>query len=232
MEKVNKYNPEQYLRLVEQLHDAVLEQYMKDEVLFINNALQRNNYDVIDLGAGYGRIISRIIKRAKSVTAIELNEDMFSSLVICQKNVDNVSCLKNDITKLSEYLDISKFNNTLFLLCQNTLGVIEGDYEEMLKEIKELAKTSNVEIIFSVFNKEVLKNYGLSLYEKLREMVGDVDLEKTNYEAGEFVSETGYNTKWWSKSEIYEFKDILNATLIDELTAKEYSLYHFQILPE
>lgn len=225
-----KYNPEQYLQLVEKLGDTVLQKYMEDEISFINDILEGKNYDVIDLGAGYGRIIPHIVKRVNSIIAIELNDDMYSELIKNQKNAKNVSCINNDITKLSDYLQI-KANNNLFLLCQNTLGVIEGDYLKMLDDIKKLSKNGNIEIIISVFNKEVLSDFGLYLYEKLKDMVGDINLKKTNFTAGKFISETGYCTKWWSEAEIYDLKDRLNAKMTSKLVKKEYSLYHLQILP-
>jgi SAM-dependent methyltransferase len=203
---------------------------MKDEVVFINNALKGKDYDVIDLGAGYGRIIPQIIKKAKAIVAIELNENMYSELIKNQKNVEKVSCIRNDITKLSDFLHL-KTNNNLFLLCQNTLGVIEGDYLKMFDCLKDLSRKDNIEIIISVFNKDLLHDYGLFLYAHLRDMVGDVDLEKTNFETGKFISKTGYYTKWWSKAEIYDLKNKLNAVIINGLIKKEYSLYHFQILP-
>jgi SAM-dependent methyltransferase len=223
-----KYNAKQYLQLVEGLNDTILKKYMKDEVSFINNIMERKGYEVFDLGAGYGRIIPQIINQADSIVAIELNKDMYYALEKSQMPIEDVLCINNDITKLSSYLQL-KADNNLFILCQNTLGVIDGDYLKMFDNIKELSRGNNTEIVISVFNKEALPNYGLSMYMKLKDMVGSVDLEKTNFEKGEFISETGYYTKWWSKAEIIDIKSRLNGRMLNELITEEYSIYHFQI---
>jgi SAM-dependent methyltransferase len=226
-----KYNPGKYLRLVEHLNDPVLQQYMKDEIVFINNALEKTSYDVIDLGAGYGRIIPWIAKKANRITAIELNEEMYAALVANQKEHDNVVCLKNDATEIARYLTLRTSASNLFLLCQNTLGVIEGNYRKMFGEIKEMSKTHRVEIIISIFNKEALRDYGTSLYGKLKEMVGTIDPEKTNHETGEFISRTGYYTKWWSEDEIDQVQKMLGASIVNTLIKREYSLYHLHVHP-
>ncbi len=118
----------------------------------------------------------------------------------------------------------------LFLLCQNTLGVVEGDYKKLLKGLKKLGEKGKSEIIISVFNRKALKKYGVALYEKLKEMVGEIDLDESKLNDGVFTSQTGYVSKWWSNDEIKEVIRLMNAKIISEKETDEYTIYHLQIL--
>ncbi len=229
MEMKAKYQPKQYIELVERLQDPVLDRYMKDEFDFIREVIKQKKYHVIDLGAGYGRVISRIIKHTESITAIEIDDDMFDALEINQKHIENVKCLKEDITNLSSYLKLSDSYTNLFLLCQNTLGVIEGDYKNLLKGLRELGENGKTEVIISVFNKNALKKYGVLLYEKLKEMVGEIDLNESKLNEGVFTSQTGYVSKWWSNEEMKQVISLMNAEIISEKETDEYTIYHLQI---
>lgn len=230
MEIKVKYHPKKYLEMVERMNDLVLDRYMKDEFDFILNIVSKNKYHVFDLGAGYGRVISRIIRYVESVTAIELDNDMYNQLEVNERYVDNVHCIKGDITGLSSYISLPNPYNNLFLLCQNTLGVIEGDYKKMLEEISRIGLYCNAEVIISVFNAEALTGYGVSLYSKISDMVGDIDLSESCLSEGVFVSNTGYLSKWWSKVEINEMLKYMNAKIVALKETYEYSIYHIKIL--
>lgn len=224
-----KYLPEKYLRYVERTTEPILNNYMDDEIHFIKNILKSDNYCVFELGSGYGRIIPAINKYSDFVTAIELDDNMYNELHLKNKYVDNVICLHEDITKLKQYVKLDSNKKNVFLLCQNTLGVIEGDYNEMLENIREMSKDYHIEIIFSIFNKNALKSYGLELYKEIKKMVGDFDSSKSDLESGIFVSNTGYLSKWWSKNEMDQIIKSLNGSILSQKIDQIYSIYHVKI---
>ncbi len=227
----SKYRPKQYIELVERLGDPVLDRFMRDEMEFIEEIVKQKRFHVFDLGAGYGRIIPGLVDVAASITAIEIDDDMFEALVEGQR-LRNVNCLKEDITALSRFLTLSDTYRNLFLLCQNTLGVIEGDYKEMFDGLKKLGCDGRTEVVVSVFNKEALKSYGVSLYKKLTEMVGEIDINKSDLDEGVFVSQNGYVSKWWSKEEIMAIASLMNARVDSLKETAEYSVYHLQMSPK
>ena len=77
MELKSKYHPKKYIEFVEQLQDSVLDKYMEHEIAFINDILKKKSYHVLDLGAGYGRIIPKIKNNTERITAIEIDSEMF-----------------------------------------------------------------------------------------------------------------------------------------------------------
>lgn len=224
-----KYLPEKYLRYVERTTEPILYHYMNDEIYFIKNILKTDNYNVFELGAGYGRIIPAIDIYSDLITAIELDDNMYNELHLKHKYVDNVICIHDDITKLKQYVKLESSKKNIFLLCQNTLGVIDGDFNEMLENFREMSKDFHIEIIFSVFNENSLKSYGLGLYKVIQEMVGDIDPNKSDLEKGIFVSNTGYLSKWWSKNEIEQIIKSLNGSILSQKIDQVYSIYHVKI---
>lgn len=224
-----KYNPKQYLELVETINDSILRNFMSDEADFINKIIKEDKYHVIDLGSGYGRIIPKIIGNCEKITAIEIDNNMFYALAENFKDWEKVTTVHNDMTLLSNYLTLSKRRN-LFILCQNTLGVIEGDYKNLIKELKKISKDEGrIEILFSVFNSDALETYGIYLYDILAEMVGKIDYSESKLSEGLFVSEIGYNSKWWSEFEINTIIDDLKAKIISLKKTNIYSMYHLSI---
>lgn len=225
----NNYHPKKYLELVERLQDPILDKYMKQEFDFIIQKLKSKPYHVYELGAGYGRVIPRIIKHSLSFTGIEIDENMFNELTINHKHIENTTAIKGDITKLSEHVSINAESNNLFLLCQNTLGVIEGDYNDLINELNNLKSIGSVEVVLSIFNGDALPTHGLSLYKKLTPMVGKFDQLKSQLDKGLFVSETGYESKWWSESEINEIIETLRASVLAKHTTEVFSLIHLKL---
>lgn len=225
----SKYQPKQYIELVERLGDSVLDKFMNDEIEFIKKALKKNRYRVFDLGAGYGRVIPPIASLAESIVAIEIDDDMFGELETSQKHIKNLTCLKEDITQLPSHVTLDHKGADLFLLCQNTLGVIEGDYRDLLIGLRELGEKKGAEIIISVFNQTALKDYGVSLYEKLKPMVGEISLDESRLHDGMFVSKSGYVSKWRSKDDMQIVAFTMGADIVSVQEANEYSIYHLKI---
>jgi len=54
---MRKYNAEQYIELVENIDDEILQSHMKAEIEFISKVKDSKNKTFIDLGAGHGRIL-------------------------------------------------------------------------------------------------------------------------------------------------------------------------------
>jgi len=77
---VREYTPTKYKNLVEKTHDPILGQYMQAELDFISKIENLGEKTLIDLGAGYGRVIPFLAPKAKKIIAIEINPDMVAAL--------------------------------------------------------------------------------------------------------------------------------------------------------
>jgi SAM-dependent methyltransferase len=210
------YTAEKYKELVEEIDDEKLQAYMQAEQEFIAATPNAKQKTFVDLGAGHGRVEPVLSSVAGNVVAIEINPDMFRGLQANAAALPNVEAVQGDILELPKLLSERQVVNPVFLILQNSLGTIEGDYREVLRAVSDQAKERQGEFILSFLRQQALKGWGEQMYGKLEDMVGKVDEEATDFEAGEFRTNTGYTSKWWRDSDIIEVLNIVDGTVAAE----------------
>ena len=89
-----------------------------------------------------------------------------------------------------------------------------------------VAKKYKGEVIISLFRQESLKDWGIRMYSKIQEMVGEPDLLKTDFKKGIFISKTGYEAKWWNLTEIEELKDYFRGEVVNEVLTPHFAIIH------
>jgi len=226
---MRKYTARKYIKLVENIDDSILQSQMKAEIEVISKIKDSKNKTFIDLGAGYGRILSDLVKIARNVISIEINPDMLEELKERTKIYKNVTVIEGDIQQLSSLLEKVAVKNPVLLLTQNTLGTIEGNYKKVLSEMKAVAQKYKGEIVISLFRQESLKDWGIKMYSKIQEMVGEPDLQKTDFKKGIFISKTGYEAKWWNSTEIEEIKNYFGGETVNEVLTPYFSIIHISL---
>ncbi len=225
---MRKYTDQQYIKLVENIDDNILQSMMKKEIEMIENIKDSKKKTFVDLGAGHGRLTPILGKISKNVLSIEINPNMLPELKRRSSKFNNAKVIQGDITKLSQILKNEKVKNPVLLLVQNSFGTIEGSSKAVLKEIKKVFKKDGGEIVISFFKAESLKNWGLKLYPKASEMVGEPDLNKLDLEKGIFVSKTGYTSKWRFKAEVKEILNFLGGDLISKSETPNWIILHIK----
>jgi len=123
---MRKYTAEKYIKLVENINDAILQSQMKAEIGVISKVKDSKNKTFIDLGAGHGRILPDLARIARNVISIEINPGMLVELRKRTKMYKNAVAIKGDIQELSKLLKKLDVKNPVLMLTQNTLGTIEG----------------------------------------------------------------------------------------------------------
>jgi len=226
---MREYTDKEYIELVEKTADPVLQKHMQTETEEILRVKTPQDKTFIDLGAGHGRVLPTLAKIGRNVISIELNSEMLPELKRRTEQFENSEMIVGDMTKLSKILKDKDMRNPVLLLLQNTLGTIEGEWKKVLSEMKKVAQDNYGEIIISFFRSESLSSWGVSkLYPSVSKMVGEPDLEKTDFEKGVFVSKTGYSSKWRSKEEIEEIKQFFQGDLVNEIWTNEFCVLHIQ----
>lgn len=223
---MRKYTAEQYIKLVENIDDDILQSHMKAEIDVISKVKDSKNKTFIDLGAGYGRILPDLAKISRNVISIDINSEMLRELKKRTEIYENASVIEGDIQELSKLLEKADVQNPVLLLIQNTLGTIEGNYKKVLSEMRIVAKKYKGEVIISLFRQESLKNWGIRMYSKIQEMVGEPDLLKTDFNKGIFISKTGYEAKWWNSTEIENLKDYFGGEVVNEVLTPHFAIIH------
>lgn len=221
------YHPETYIELVENSQNPFLLNFMNDEMEFLGT--QMDGWDnIIDLGAGYGRILPIIKNTNRHYFGIEINPNMFAELESRCNQVEHAIAINGDITELDLSLNLNDLllSNNLFMLLQNTIGTIEGSVDGLLAHLKNLLHGSNSNLIISFFKKEALGTEGIKMFSNLEEMVGEPDLLRSNFAKGQFISKTGYEAKWWSKPEIDHILNFLEAKIIATRETENFIIYN------
>ena len=227
---MRKYSAEKYIELVEKSYLPLLKELIETEATLINNIDNLNEKSVIDLGAGYGRIIPVIASNYKSYCGIEINKQMFSELEKRCNKIENCTAIHGDMTNLTSYVDAIqiKEENCLFLLLQNTIGTIEGDLTTLLSQIRIVLENIKNSIVISFFKSSKISTSGLELFAAISDMVGQADLKKCDFDNGFFRSNTGYEAKWWSESEIKMIIKKLSAKVISKIESDAFIIYHLK----
>jgi len=221
------WSTQKYKTLVEGTTNPMLKEYQYEEVKFIIKSVQNpQNKIFIDVGAGYGRVSSLISKAAKRVIAVEIDKSMIKELKKRAKSFKNITIIEGDANNFSKLTKDIKINNPVFLILQNSFGTWIGNYRKALSQIKQLAKEKHGEVILSLFAQEGLQDLGVPMYFRIKELVGEPDLDKTDFEQGNFYSKTGYFSHWWRPEERQEMINFLDGKLINELKSSAYHIFH------
>jgi SAM-dependent methyltransferase len=203
---MRSYSAEKYKELVADIEDETLQRFMSDEQKFVAGIEDAKSRTFIDLGAGYGRVEPFLSRIAKNVIAIEINPNMYSGLERTVAGLENVDTIRGDFSKLSDILH-PELEHPVFLLLQNTLGTLEDTtLTRVLEVVANEARKSGGDLVMSLFRQPGLRRWGLDMYAKITNMVGKVDMDKTNLEMGYFVTDKGYISKWWTDKEMSEFR--------------------------
>jgi len=205
--------PEKYITLVEKTNNPILREYMKTEIDYIVKNIESPSLKTfIEVGAGYGRVLSQLSKLGKNVIAVEIDKKMLQELKQRTKKLPNVIIIEGDANQLTrllfKYEDV--IEKPVLLSLQNTLGTAIGDPYKILSEMKRVAIAKNGEVIISLLCQESLKDWGIKMYASLQSMVGEIDVQNTNFNLGIFISKRNYRSKWWTAEERADFKKRLN----------------------
>ncbi len=226
---MREYNYKDYISLVENIDDEIFQEFMNMENELITNIKNSKNKTFIDLGAGYGRLTPILKKIAGNIISIEINPEMLLELKRRNSRLNNAKTIEGDVSELSFLLKNQDVKKPVLLMVQNTIGVIEGGRnKKVLEEMKKIAKENNGEIIISFCRNEALRTWGIKVYNSIKKMSGEIDMDKTNFNTGIFVSKTGYISKWRNKKEIEEIKKFFEGKILHEIWTDNFCILHIE----
>jgi SAM-dependent methyltransferase len=219
---MRNYTAESYKELVADIDDEILQRFMSAEHEFIRGVEDSEKRTFVDLGAGYGRVVPFLSFISRDVVAIEINPEMFRGLEETASKLPNVTAIKGDFLLIDRLLpqDLAR---PVFLILQNSLGTIEGgDGTQLVDIVAREAAKRNGSLVLALLRQPALRDWGVSMYGKLEPMVGKVDMDKSDFEEGLMVTDTGYTSKWWTDEDIEGFKAL--GRVVREESTDEYEL--------
>mgnify|MGYP001210634894 FL=1 len=203
---IDYYSDKLYAERLKRVYEIApprVQQYFEAE---INHVLKniRSGDMVLDLGCGFGRIVPKLARLAKSVVGIDTS---FTSLLFGQEMLSGISncyLLQMNAIRLA-------FRNNLFdvVVCvQNGISAFHVDQKELIKESIRIAKRGG-KILFSSYS-EKFWNHRLEWFRLQAEerLLGEIDYAKTR--DGVIVCNDGFTATTVSPDQFLSLASKLN----------------------
>lgn len=159
-----------------QVYDTKIQrvrQYLDAEIQFVKDYL-KGSEKVLELGAGYGRIVKEISSFCSYITGIDISKDSVFLSEEYLKDIDNGVVRQLDVHSIeaTDQYDI--------VLClQNGLSAMRIDTDEQIERILELVKPGG-RMYFSTYSNKFW-NYRIDWFVEQSEkgLLGELDFNKT-----------------------------------------------------
>jgi len=162
-----------------------IKQYLEAEIQYVLEYIKPSDV-VLELGCGYGRILSRLAQRAKKVYGIDISEESLRLAREIFNDMPNVELHKMNAKSLS-------FKDHLFdvvIAIQNSISAFKLDPCELIKESLRVTKHGG-KIILSSYSKNIWEaRLDWFIQQSKEGLIGEIDLKNTRH--GEIVCKDGF----------------------------------------
>lgn len=218
---------EDYIRVVENSTHPLMKGYEEDELRYLQTQIENSGHKtIIDVGAGYGRVLPHLVHLFRNFIGVEINNQMFDELEKRVQKYSNAQAIKGDADNLYSLLSSSNIARPVLVCLQNSFGTWEGDYKKAFLEMRKNAEEKAGEIIVSSWRGELFRDFAIDIYSSLKAVVGKPDSEKSDFSKAIFKSKTGYVSKWWLPEEREEIKKLLGGKTVREILGTPYFIIH------
>lgn len=161
-----------------------VQQYIDAEMAFVRQELHGHE-KVLELGAGYGRIMKELAPFAASIIGIDISEDSVAFGQKYLKDSPNCQLKMMDAHKLDFN---SEFDVVICL--QNGLSAMKGEASKLIEQSMELLLPGG-KAYFSSYSPKFWEHRLAWFHEQAdKGLLGEIDLEKTK--AGNIVCKDGF----------------------------------------
>lgn len=182
--------------------------YLRAETDFVRSRL-RGDERVLELGAGYGRIMKELAPYAASITGIDLSERTVELGREYLRECPNCSLL---VMNAHSPVFSGTFDGVLCL--QNGLSAIKGDPENLVRQAVELLSPGG-RAYFSTYSPKFW-DYRLAWFQEQarKGLLGEIDMEKTGN--GIIVCKDGFTATTFGRSELERLGEISGLPFVVE----------------
>ncbi|WP_312649625.1 class I SAM-dependent methyltransferase [Aminipila sp.] len=184
-----------------------VKQYLAAEISFVREHLAGNE-KILELGAGYGRIVRELAGSCKSIVGIDISNESVELSKEYLKNSPNAEIKIMDVNNLTfeEKFDV--------ILClQNGLSAMKVPSQPLIKKIMEMIVNGG-KAYFSTYSEKFWEHRVMWFQEQIAKgLLGELDLDKTK--DGIIICKDGFKA-------IFHTPDDLKR--IGELSGYEYQV--------
>lgn len=182
--------------------------YLRAETDFVRSRLQGDER-VLELGAGYGRIMKELAPYAASITGIDLSERTVELGREYLRECPNCSLL---VMNAHSPVFSGTFDGVLCL--QNGLSAMKGDPENLVRQAVRLLSPGG-RAYFSTYSPKFW-DYRLAWFQEQarKGLLGEIDMEKTGN--GIIVCKDGFTATTFGRSELERLGEISGLPFVVE----------------
>lgn len=171
-------------------------QYLEAEIEFVRKDLQGHER-ILELGAGYGRIMKKLAPHAASIVGIDISEDSIAFGREYLEDAPNCSLLAMDAHTLD-----TKSEFDIVICLQNGLSAMKGDPLDLVRRAMAALKPGG-RAYFSSYSPRFWEVRLAWFQEQAsRGLLGEIDLEKTK--DGKIVCKDGFTATTFSAGDLAE----------------------------
>nr|WP_315024993.1 class I SAM-dependent methyltransferase [uncultured Aminipila sp.] len=150
-----------------------VKQYLEAEISFVRDNLTGNE-KVLELGAGYGRIVKELAGNCKSIVGIDISNESVELSKEHLKDSLNAEIMTMDVNNLT-FED--KFD--VILCLQNGLSAMQVPSQPLIKKIMGMI-ASGGKAYFSTYSEKFWEHRVMWFQEQIgKGLLGELDLDKT-----------------------------------------------------
>jgi len=173
-----------------------VKQFLSEEINFVKNRLTGNE-SVLELGAGYGRIVKELAPYAGNVLGIDISKD---SIEFGRKYISGIDNAKLEVMDAYNIPFEEEFDVTLCM--QNGISAIKGNQMQLVENALKATK-QNGTVYISTYS-EKFWEHRLSWFKEQADkgLLGEIDFEKTGN--GEIYCKDGFKAMTFSEDDFRE----------------------------
>jgi 2-polyprenyl-3-methyl-5-hydroxy-6-metoxy-1,4-benzoquinol methylase len=169
-------------------------QYIEAEINFVRHKLP-DQAKVLEIGAGYGRIMKELAPYAASVTGIDISENSVEFGQEYLKDYPNCQLKMMDAHNLEFGLEFD-----IVLCLQNGLSAMKGDPRNLIKQGMQVLSPGG-KAYFSSYSSKFWEHRLAWFHEQAdKGLLGEIDLEKT--QDGRIVCKDGFVATTYSAEDM------------------------------
>ncbi len=199
MENTNYYKEFLNSNRLLQAYDTKIprvKQFLSEEINFVRKRLTGNE-SVLELGAGYGRIVKELAPYAGNILGIDISND---SIEFGRKYISGIDNAKLEVMDAYNIPFEEEFDVTLCM--QNGISAIKGNQMQLIENALKATK-QNGTIYISTYS-EKFWEYRLEWFQEQvdKGLLGEIDFEKTGN--GEIHCKDGFKATTFSEDDFRE----------------------------
>jgi len=173
--------------------------YFAEEIAFVKNQLSGAEH-VLELGAGYGRIMKELAPGCKSIVGIDISEDNVAFGKDYLRDTPNAKLIVMDALQISSEMFETPFESVLCL--QNALSAMKVEPFSYVKKIMALLTSGGRAFISTYSAKFWPHRLNWFLEQAEKGLLGEIDLEQTK--DGVIVGKDGFRAVTHTSEQLNE----------------------------